>query len=58
MCDMRTKKKKIEKIVAQIKELNVGRGGYRISDLAEDVKRACIRENVSFDNDLFNEIIC
>jgi hypothetical protein len=51
------KKKKLQKIVSRIRELNVGKSGYLISDLVEDVKRACLRENVSFDNDLFNEII-
>jgi hypothetical protein len=52
----RTRQKKaIERIVNQIRELSTG-GNKSFADFAEDVKRACAREGIGFDNDLFNEI--
>jgi len=35
----------------------VGRAVYSLADFVEDVKCACAREGVVFDNDLFNELI-
>ncbi len=34
----------------------IGRADYSTSDFVEDVKRACAREAVLFDNDVFNEL--
>ncbi len=49
-------KKQIEKIVRRIRENAVGRADYSTSDFVEDVKRACSRESITFDNDIFNEL--
>ena len=51
-------KKQLGKIVARIHENAVGRAGYSSIDLLEDVKCACAREAVLFDDDLYNELIC
>jgi hypothetical protein len=50
-------KKRIEKIVCRIRDTSVGSGEYSMADLAEDVKCACAREGVIFDNDTFNELV-
>ncbi len=50
------RKKAMEKIVTEIRNRNVG-GKTSFSDFLEDIKRACIRENVIFDNDVLNEIL-
>jgi hypothetical protein len=50
-------KKALEKIVQQVKASHVGAANYSFSDFVEDVKRACARESVIFNNDLFNELI-
>ncbi len=52
------RKKQLEKIVRRIQENSVGRAEYSAGDFVEDVKRACAREAVPFDNDLFNELLC
>ena len=49
-------KKQIEKIVRRIRDNSVGRADYSTTDFLEDVKRACAREAVAFDNDIFNEL--
>ncbi len=49
-------KKQLAKIVRRIREIAVGRTDYSMGDFAEDVKRACAREAVPFDNDIFNEL--
>ena len=49
-------KKQLEKIVRRIREHSIGRANYTVGDLAEDVKHACARETVPFDNDLFSEL--
>jgi len=41
----------------RIRENAVGRADYLPSDFVEDVKRACAREAVPFDNDIFNELV-
>ncbi len=50
-------KKRLEKIVHRIRENNIGSGMYSMADFVEEVKCACGRENVVFDNDTFNELI-
>jgi hypothetical protein len=50
------RKKQLDKVVRRISENAVGRSDYSTSDFVEDVKRACAREAVPFDNDLFNEL--
>jgi hypothetical protein len=35
----------------------MGLASYAMADLVVDVKSACAREGVMFDNDLFNELI-
>ena len=49
-------KKQLEKIVRRIRDNSVGRANYSTSDFVEDVKCACARESVPFDNDIFNEL--
>ncbi len=52
------RKKAMEKIVERVRNSKVGSSSnYSISDLAYDVKEACVREGVSYDTDLFNEIV-
>ena len=50
-------KKQLEKIVRRIRDSAVGRANYSTGDFVEDVKRACAREAILFDNDLFNELV-
>jgi hypothetical protein len=49
-------KKQLEKIVRRIRDGVVGRADYSTGDFVEDVKRACAREAVPYDNDLFSEL--
>ena len=49
-------KKQLEKIVRRVRDNSVGRTDYSTSDFVEDVKRACSREAIPFDNDIFNEL--
>ena len=50
------RKKQFEKIVLRIRDNSVGRADYSSIDFLEDVKCACAREGVPFDDDLFNEL--
>jgi hypothetical protein len=50
-------KKRLEKIVRRVQDNLVGSGETSAADFVEDVKCACAREGVQFDNDLFNELI-
>jgi hypothetical protein len=50
-------KKRLEKIVHRIRENSVGAADFSAADLVEDVKCACAREGVPFENDLFNELV-
>jgi hypothetical protein len=50
------RKKHFEKIVLRIRDNSVGRADYSSIDFLEDVKCACAREGVPFDDDLFNEL--
>jgi hypothetical protein len=47
----------LKKIVDRIRSLHVGAHHYTAIDFIEDVKTACAREGVKFDNDLFNELV-
>jgi len=46
--------KQLVTIVRRIRDNSVGQADYLTDDFVEDVKRACAREAVPFDNDLFN----
>ena len=50
-------KKQLEKIVRRIRDTSVGRAGYSRIDFTDDVKCACAREGLPFDNDTFNELV-
>jgi hypothetical protein len=50
------RKKQLEKIIRRIQDGSIGRADYSEGDFIEDVKYACARESVPFDNDLFNEL--
>jgi len=50
-------KKQLGKIVRRIRDSSVGRAGYSQGEFVEDVKCACAREAVPFDNDIFNELV-
>src|SRR5439155_1838904 len=50
-------KKQLEKIVRRIRDSSVGRAGHSGIDFVEDVKCACAREGLPFDNDIFNELV-
>jgi len=50
-------KKQLEKIVRRIRDSSVGGSGYSRIDFTEDVKCACAREGLPFDNDIFNELV-
>ena len=49
-------KKALEKIVDSLRNSRVG-SSYPIADLAYDVKEACIRDDIPFDHDLFNNVV-
>jgi hypothetical protein len=50
-------KKRLEKIVHKVRDISVGRSSYSMADFVEDVKCNCARENIVFENDLFNELV-
>ena len=50
------RKKQLEKIVQRIRDNSVGLAGFSYSDFVEEIKCACAREGVPFDNDIFNEL--
>jgi hypothetical protein len=50
-------KKQFEEIVYRLRENAAGRADYTSIDFLEDVKCACAREGVVFDNDLFNDLV-
>jgi serine/threonine protein kinase len=47
----------LEKIVQRIRDNSVGLAGFSYSDFVEDIKCACVRDGVPFDNDIFNELV-
>jgi hypothetical protein len=51
------RKKQLEKVVRRIRENAVGRTDYTVGDFVDDVKRACGREAIPFDNDIFNDLV-
>ncbi|MCI0625484.1 MAG: hypothetical protein L0387_28210 [Acidobacteria bacterium] len=58
--DLRTlggRRKALAGIIRRVRENHMGLASYAIADLVVDVKSACAREGVMFDNDLFNELI-
>jgi hypothetical protein len=50
-------KKRLEKIVCRIQDNLVGSDETSAADFVENVKCACAREGVQFDNDIFNELV-
>jgi hypothetical protein len=50
-------KKQLGNIVRRIRDNSLGRADYSEIDFREDVKCACAREAVVFDNDIFNELV-
>jgi hypothetical protein len=50
-------KKQFEKLVQRVRDNSVGRADYSGIDFLEDVKCACARKGVTFDNDIFNELV-
>lgn len=49
-------KRNLEKIVERIRQSRIG-SRASLSDLIEEIKRACVRDNVNYNNDLVNEIL-
>jgi hypothetical protein len=50
-------KKQLERIVRRIRDNSVGRAEYSSIDFREDVRCACAREGIVFDDDIFNELV-
>jgi len=50
------RKKQLDRIVRRIRDNSVGRADYSTTDFVEDVKGACAREAIPFDNDIFDEL--
>jgi hypothetical protein len=50
-------KKQLEKIVRRIRDSTVGHADCSAIDLLEDVKCACARKGIQFDDDIFNELV-
>ncbi len=50
------RKKQLERIIRRVRDNATGLASYTGPDFLEDVKCACARERVPFDNDLFNEL--
>jgi hypothetical protein len=44
-------------LVRRVRELHAGSADYSLANFAHDVKTACAREGVAFDNDLLNELL-
>jgi hypothetical protein len=51
------RRKALVAIIRRVRENHMGLSNYGIPDLVFDVKNACAREGVIFDNDLFNDAI-
>ncbi len=49
-------KKNLEKIVSEIRDLHIGENDFKLSDLAYETKMRCIREGITWNDDVFNEI--
>ncbi len=50
-------KKQLGNIVRRIRDNSVGRADYSEIDFREDVKCACAREGITFNNDIFNDLV-
>jgi hypothetical protein len=50
-------RRRLEKIVQRIRDNSVGRAEYSSIDFREDVKCACAREGIVFDDDIYNELV-
>jgi len=55
--DRARQKKQLGNIVRRIRENSVGRADYSEIDFREDVKFACAREAVAFDNDIYDDLV-
>jgi len=51
------RRKALAAIIRRVRENHIGLSNYGIADLVYDVKNACARDGVIFDNDLFNEVM-
>jgi hypothetical protein len=51
------RRKALAAIVKAVRENHVGLANYGVSDFVYDVKAACARSGVVFDNDLFNAVV-
>ncbi len=51
-CNRQFQKRSLARIVKRIRDIHVGAHNYGIADFVYDVKQACAREGVVFDNDL------
>ena len=49
-------KRSLERIISRIRQNRTG-ARATLADLIEDIKRACARDNVAYNNDLVNEIL-
>jgi hypothetical protein len=56
VCSRAWQKKQLERIARRVRENAIGRADYAAIDFVEDVKCACAREGVRFDNDLFTQL--
>jgi hypothetical protein len=52
------RKKALAVIVKRVRESHLGAHNYGTADFVFDVKEACAREGVIFDNDIFNAVCC
>ncbi len=50
-------KKQLGNLVRRIRDNSVGRADYSEIDFLEEVKCACAREGIIFDDDIFNELV-
>jgi hypothetical protein len=50
-------KERLKRIVSTVSDISVGRADYSIADFVEDIKCHCAREDIVFDNDIFNELV-
>jgi len=49
-------KRALARIVKRVRDLHMGAQNYGIADFVFDVKEACVREGVIFDNEMFNSL--
>jgi hypothetical protein len=43
--------------VSTVSDISVGRADYSLADFVEGVKCRCAREDIVFNNDIFNELV-